>query len=247
MTHDADRPRRWRSWLRFLPLLLIAALFVGLVASGELHRLSLSDLAQHREALARFVQLHPIASLAGYVGAFVLVIVACVPGASVATVAGGLLFGPVVGGSAALAGMLIGSSIVFLACRTAFGDWAARRAGPTVARLEAGFSRDAFSYLLALRLMPVAPVFMVNLAAGLVRVRLLTLLAATAIGSAPSSFIFAGLGAGLGRVLHGRVRADLSLLLRPDIALPLTALAVLALSPVVWRLRRVRRRLRSQG
>ena len=244
---DANPPPSWRSWLRFLPLLLIGALFVGLAASGELRWLSLSDLANHREALAGFVQRHPVASLAGYVGAFVLVIVACVPGASVATVAGGLLFGPVIGGAAALAGLLIGSAIVFLACRTAFGDWAARHAGPTVARLEAGFSRDAFSYLLALRLMPIAPVFMVNLAAGLVRVRLSTLVGATIVGSAPSSFIFAGLGAGLGRVLHGHVRADLSLLLRPDVALPLTALAILALSPVAWRLRRARRRLSSQG
>ena len=236
---------RWRSWLRLVPLLLIALLFVGLLASGQLRRLSLADLASHREALVHVAERHPLASLAAFVAGFVLVIVACVPGASVATIAGGMLFGPLIGGAAALVGMLIGSAIVFLACRTAFGDWAARRAGQTVARLEAGFSRDAFSYLLALRLMPVAPVFMVNLTAGLARVRLSTLLLATLIGSAPSSFIFAGLGAGLGRLLHRHVRADVTLLLRPDIALPLTALAALALSPAIWRLWRARRRPRA--
>lgn len=246
MTEAAAAPR-WRGWLRFVPLLLIAALFLVLVGSGQLRRLSLSDLAAHREALVHLAARHPIASLAIYIGASVLVIVACVPGVSVANVAGGMLFGPVVGGAASLASMLIGSTIVFLACRTAFGDWAARRAGPTVARLEAGFSRDAFSYLLALRLMPVAPVFVVNLTAGLARVRLGTLLAATAIGSAPSSFIFAGLGAGLGRLLHRHARIDASLLLQPDIALPLTALAILALSPVVWRLTRPRRRVPWEG
>lgn len=238
---EAGQPRRLRAWARFLPILLIAVLFGGLVASGELRRLSLADLANHREALERLVTQRPLASLAVYIGAFMLVIVACVPGPSVMALTGGLLFGPIVGGAAALSGQLAGSIIVFLACRTAFGDWAARRAGPVVARLEAGFSRDAFAYLLALRLMPVAPVFVVNLTAGFARVRLSTFVVATLVGSAPSSFIFAGLGAGLGRLFRQPGHADARLFLRPDIAIPLTALALLSLSPVVWRLWRARR------
>jgi uncharacterized membrane protein YdjX (TVP38/TMEM64 family) len=158
------------------------------------------------------------------------------------TIAGGFLFGPWIGGAASLAACLAGSVIVFLACRTAFGDWAATRAGPAVARVEAGFSKNAFFYLLALRLMPVAPMFLVNIAAGLARVRLSTLLAATLIGTAPSSFIYAGLGSGLGEAFQRHVRLDASLLARPRIILPLAGLALMSVAPALWRLWSTRRR-----
>lgn len=239
MTGDADA--RATAWIRFLPILAIAALFVAVIASGELRHLSLHDLEAHRAALVGLVATHPLASLAAYVALFALVVAACVPGPSVMSVAGGFLFGAAIGGGAALAGLLAGSTLVFLACRTAFGDWATRRGGQTIARVEAGFSRNAFSYLLAMRLMPVAPVFVVNLAAGLARVRLGVFLLATLIGSAPSSFIFAGLGSGLGRLVHHHEHVDLRLLARPDVALPLMGLAVLSLTPALWRVWRTRR------
>jgi uncharacterized membrane protein YdjX (TVP38/TMEM64 family) len=230
-----------RRWLRLAPIALIAALFVALIASGAWRRLSLGALAEHRAALLHFVGAHPYASLAAYLGVYVLVIAACAPGPSVLSVAGGFLFGPALGGAMALASMVIGAVIVFLACRTAFGDWAARRAGPTVARIEAGFSRDAFAYLLALRLMPVAPFFMVNIAAGLARVRLSSFVLATLIGSAPSAFIFATLGAGLGRMFRRHAHLGADILLQPQIAGPLTALAALSLAAPAWRLWRARR------
>jgi uncharacterized membrane protein YdjX (TVP38/TMEM64 family) len=241
MTETPPAPRARRRWLRWLPLAVIGALFVALIASGALKRLSLASLAAHRAELHDFVARHPLESLAAYAGVYVLVIVACAPGLSAVTLAGGFLFGPLVGGVAALAALVSGATVVFLACRTAFGDWAANRAGATVARIEAGFARDAFSYLLALRLMPVAPFFMVNIAAGLARVRLGTYLLATLIGTAPSAFIFASLGAGLERVFHRHARLDASLVLNPTVAPALAALAALSLAPPAWRLWRARR------
>jgi len=235
-------------WLRWLPLAVIAALFVTLIGSGALKRLSLHSLAEHREALLHFVARHPLESLSAYVGVYILVIVSCAPGLSVISLAGGFLFGPFLGGLAALVALNIGAAVVFLACRTAFGDWAANRAGSTVARIEAGFARDAFSYLLALRLMPVAPFFMVNIAAGLARVRLPTFLLATLIGSAPSAFIFASLGSGLDRIFHRHARLDASLILNPTVAPALAALAALSLAPPAWRFWRARRhKVRDEG
>jgi uncharacterized membrane protein YdjX (TVP38/TMEM64 family) len=238
-------PPSGRRWLRWLPLAVIAALFVALIGSGALKRLSLASLAAHRAELHHFVARHPFESLAAYLGVYVLVIVSCAPGLSVLTLAGGFLFGPFFGGLAALAALNIGAAVVFLACRTAFGDWAASRAGATMARIEAGFARDAFSYLLALRLMPVAPFFMVNIAAGLAQVRLPTFLLATLIGSAPSAFIFASLGSGLERIFHRHARLDASLVLNPTVAPALAALAALSLAPPAWRLWRARRRKRQ--
>jgi uncharacterized membrane protein YdjX (TVP38/TMEM64 family) len=231
-------PRRWWRWL---PLGVIAALFVALIASGALKRLSLASLGEHRAELLHFVHRHPLESLAAYLGAYVLLIAACAPGLSVLSITGGFLFGPWLGGAVVLAALNIGAVIVFLACRTAFGDWASQRAGATMARIEAGFSRDAFSYLLALRLMPVAPFFMVNIAAGMARVRLGAYVLATLIGSAPSAFIFAGLGAGFGHLFSRHAHLDASLMTNPSIVLPLAALAALSLAPPAWRLWRGRR------
>jgi uncharacterized membrane protein YdjX (TVP38/TMEM64 family) len=230
-----------RSWLRFLPLAILAAVSAAVVGSGALRQVSLANLSQHRGVLASLVARHPLATLAAYVGVYVLVILACAPGPFVLAIAGGFLFGSIMGGVAAMAAMLAGGLTVFCACRTAFGDWAAHRAGPTLARIEAGFSRNAFSYLVALRLLPGAPFFMVNLAAGFARIRVSTFLIATLVGSSPSAFILASLGAGLRHALKGEARLDAGLAARPDIALPLAALAVLALAPPLWRAWRRRR------
>lgn len=232
--------RRATRWWRLLPVAVIAALFVAVIASGALKELSLKTLAAHRAQLLQFVAAHPYASLAAYVGVYVLVIVACSPGPAVLSIGGGFLFGPVLGGALALVSMGIGAVIVFLACRTAFGDWAAHRAGATIARIEAGFSRDAFAYLLALRLMPMAPFFAVNLAAGLARVRLTTFVLATLVGAAPSAFIFATLGSGLGGMFRRHAHIGANLLLQPQIAGPLMALAALALAAPAWRFWRAR-------
>jgi uncharacterized membrane protein YdjX (TVP38/TMEM64 family) len=234
--------------VRLLPLAVIAVLFIALIASGALKQLSVASLAEHRAQLVRFVAAHPWASVAAYVGVYVLVIVACAPGPAVLCVGGGFLFGPLLGGALALGSMVVGAVIVFLACRTAFGDWAAHRAGPTIARIEAGFARDAFAYLLALRLMPVAPFFAVNLAAGLARVRLSSFVLATLVGAAPSAFIFATLGSGLGGMFRRHAQLGAHLLLQPQILGPLMALAALSLVTPAWRLWRARRaKARAQG
>jgi uncharacterized membrane protein YdjX (TVP38/TMEM64 family) len=230
-----------RSWTRAIPLLVIGVLFVALLASGVLRHISLKELAIHKEQLALLVARHPIVSLLGYMGLFALIVTACVPGPSLMAVAGGFLFGLWIGGAAALLAATFGGTIVFLACRTAFGDWAATRAGPMAAKIEAGFSNNAFSFLLAMRLMPVAPMFLVNIAAGLARIRLSTMILATLIGAAPASFIYAGLGAGVGEALHRHARLDVSLFARPGIVLPLAGLALISLTPALWRTIRARR------
>jgi len=238
---SAESARPPPRWFRFAPLGLIAGLAAALAASGVLRRLSLRTLEADHQALAAAVARHPIASLAVFFAAYCLLVAACAPGLFVMTLAAGFLFGPLLGGLTTLGALATGGVVVFLACRTAFGDWIARRAGPTLARLEAGFSRDAFSYLVALRLMPVAPFFMVTLAAGLARTRLWTFILATLVGASPSSFIIAGLGAGLGRVFARHERLDVGLMAKPEIALPLMALALLSLAPPALRIWRARR------
>ncbi len=99
----------------------------------------------HHSALAAFVGRHQGLSLLAYIAAFVLVVVACIPGPGVMSAAGGFMFGALIGGVAALISCIMGSAVVFLACRMAFGDWIARRAGPRLRRLEETLTQNAFA------------------------------------------------------------------------------------------------------
>jgi uncharacterized membrane protein YdjX (TVP38/TMEM64 family) len=214
---------------RYGLILLIGALLVGAIASGAWRWFSLSELQAHHAALRTMVAARPLASLALFVGLDAAVISACIPGPGLMAAASGYLFGPVLGGLASLAASLVGSSVVCLACRSAFADTLARRGGPAMRNLEANLSRNAFSWLVTVKLIPVLPFFAANVAAGLAGVRLGTLLAATAIGSAPVCFILAGLGAGLSQALDRGAALDPRLFQSPGVLLPLALLSVLAL------------------
>jgi uncharacterized membrane protein YdjX (TVP38/TMEM64 family) len=157
------------------------------------------------------------------------------------SLAGGYLFGALLGGLAALGACVAGSIVVFLACRTAFGDWAARRAGPRLKAVQARFATNALGAVTMLRLIPMLPISATTLAAGLGGAPLSALALGTLIGTAPVSFIFAGLGSGLHDVLDTGGRIDAHLFAQPKIMLSLAGLTLLAAAPLVWRMLRPRR------
>ena len=104
--------------------------------------------------------------------------------------------------------------------------------------MRPGLERDGFFYLLTIRLIPVLPFWLVNLAPALVGMPFGAFAAATAIGIIPGTAVFAGIGAGLGDVLAAGGRPDLGVLLAPEILLPLLGLAALSLLGVWWRKRK---------
>ena len=226
---------------RFGPLALVAAALAVVWASGLTHDLSLHVLRTRREALEAAVHAHPLLALGAYAAVYVVVVALSLPAALVMTLTGGLLFGAWIGGLAAAASCTLGSAFIFLVCRTAVGDSLRRRAGPTVARIEDGVRRDAFSYIVTLRLIPVMPFWLANLALGFIDIPLGVFTAATFIGILPVSVVYAGLGANLNLLFARHQRPDLHLVLRPEVLLPLIGLALLALAPIVARrLRRPR-------
>lgn len=221
---------------RFGLLIVLGVAVVIALALGATDRISLSELKAQREALVAFVDAYWWASAAVYLALYVTVVALSLPLALVMTLTGGFLFGPVVGGLMAVTGATLGSTIAFLACRTAFGDLITRRAGPAVTKLAEGFRRDAFSYLFTLRILPIAPLLLINIAAGLAEVPVATFMTASFIGMAPGSFVYAFLGAGLGEVFERGGEPNLSIVMEPQIFLPLLGLAALALAPAIVRL-----------
>ena len=220
---------------RFGPLALLVVALVAVWASGLTHDLSLHMLRTRREMLEAAVHAHPLLALGAYVVVYILVVALSLPAALVMTLTGGLLFGAWVGGLAAAVSCTLGAAIIFLICRTAIGDVLRRRAGPTAARIEEGVRRDAFSYIITLRLIPVMPFWLANLALGFIDIPLGVFVAASFIGILPVSLVYAGLGANLNLLFARHERPDLHLVMRPEVLLPLIGLALLALAPVLAR------------
>jgi uncharacterized membrane protein YdjX (TVP38/TMEM64 family) len=220
---------------RLAPLLLILAALALAYAFGLQRQLSWTALAAHQAALRTWVQTEPLATAAGYLAVYILAVAASFPGAVWITVAGGLLFGTALGAVLAVCGSTIGAIALFFIARTALGPLLARRVRGLLARVEPGLRRDGFSYVLALRLIPVVPFWLINLAAALSGVRLWHFALATFIGVIPAATIVASIGAGIGGVLAQGRTPDLSVIFSPPVLLPLLGLAVLSLLPVAWR------------
>lgn len=234
---------------RFGPIAVIAGGLALGYLMGWHQYFSLDFLAEQRETLTAFVAANYAMALAGFVLLYTLAVAFSFPAASVLTIFGGFLFGWWVAGIAVAFGATAGATILFLAARSAFGDFLRERVGGLAARLADGFREDAFSYLLVLRLAPFFPFFVINIAPALFGVKLRTYVAATFLGILPGCFAYAWLGQGIGSVLDAADReggtVSLKDLVTPEITIAFLALAAVAIIPTVirkWRGRRAHMR-----
>lgn len=220
---------------RFWPLLLLFAALGAAWAAGLPRQLTWAALARNQTALTAWVAEHPVAAPALYLATYATAAALAVPEAAVITVAGGLLFGTLFGGALAVVGSTAGSVLLFLAARHHLADAMAARAGGFLDGIRRRLARDGFSYLLAIRLVPAFPFWLVNLAAALCGMRLSPYVAATFLGIIPATFVYASIGAGVGSVLATGGEPSLAVMFSPRVLGPLIALAALSLLPLAWR------------
>ncbi len=197
----APMPSPDRRYSRFVPLAIVAVAMAIAFAMGWHKSLTLENVVAVRDRFHGFLNNHLVAALAAYVVTYAAIVALSLPGASLMTIAGGLMFGMLLGGSAAVIGASAGAILLYIAARSAFGDALRVKAGPFLGRLIDGFKDDALNYLLFLRLAPIFPFFAVNIAAAVLGVPLRTYVIGTAIGIIPGTFAFASVGAGLDSVV----------------------------------------------
>ena len=228
------------AWRRFLPLAVILAA-LALAFWLRLDRyLTFEALAQNRQWLLAEVGRLGVAAPILFAVVYAAAAALSIPGAVILTLAGGFLFGLVVGALAVVTGATVGAAIIFTVAKTAFGEALRAKAGPFIQKLEAGFRTDAFSYLLFLRLVPVFPFWLVNLVPAFLGVSLRVFVAATFLGIIPGSLVYTWVGSGLGAVFDRGERPNLGIIFEPQIIGPIIGLAVLALVPII--VKRLRRR-----
>jgi uncharacterized membrane protein YdjX (TVP38/TMEM64 family) len=226
---------------RYWPLLIIAALLALLIGSGGLQVLSVESIQAHHAELSAYVAEHQLLAGLVQVAVSTLLMATALPGTSLVNLAAGFLFGVWVATFQGVLGTVLGSYMLFWAVQHAIGESLVEQGKALGERLRAAFEKNPVSYALFLRLVPAFPFGMITLALAFLRCSPRLFLGASLIGSVPSTFAVCWLGSGLGAQLRGPDPIDASILRQPGILLPLAALALLALVPVlVERFRRSR-------
>ena len=226
----------------FLPLLVLIAIGVALLASGVFDRFDPQHIAQQQIDLHARIAAHPLFAALIQIGLIALAISTGLPGAIVIVLAGGMLFGILAGTVLSSIGATLGALILFLASRSAF----AHGSGQTpalVEKLRLGYQAYPVSYALFLRLVPFFPFGGVTVALAWLRCPVWLFLISTAIGGTVMIAFETALGAGLTDTIAREGAVSLNVFAHRRVLLPLLGMAVLALAPIVLsQLRRLSRK-----
>lgn len=235
---DRVPPQSQDKMLRRLPILLIL-LAAALGAFLLRDQLSFAALAAHRAALLAFRDAHPLAAPLVFILAYAALVALSLPGALVATLTGGFLFGLFPGTLYNMVAATVGAVLVFLAARAGFGAELSQRLeekGGKPARLMQGLRANEWSVLFLMRLVPVVPFFLANLAAAATGARLSRFAISTFLGILPGALVYTSVGAGLSGVFARGESPDLGVIFSPPVLLPLLGLAALSSLPMLLKL-----------
>jgi uncharacterized membrane protein YdjX (TVP38/TMEM64 family) len=190
-----------KSCWRWLALLLLILGLCLLVTAPVYESPILIFLNDHLARFTRLVEENRVLALLIYIATYVSCAAASFPSAILLTLIGGCLFGAFLGGTAAAVSATLGGLCAFIAARSLSRNWSRRLAGFDLSRMIGALEQDAASYLMFLRLTPIFPFWLVNLAAAIAGVRLRTFLWTTFFGVMPGGFAFATAGEALGAIL----------------------------------------------
>ncbi len=182
-------------------LLVMGALAISLFFALDLGRfLTLAALKANRQTLVAYYAAHQVVMVTGFMTLYIVQTALSLPGAAILSLAAGALFGTLMGTVYANIAATIGAAMAFLVTRYLLRDLVLDRFGPKLEGINRELETRGFNYLLFLRLVPVFPFFLINLAAGLTRLPLRTFFLATMLGIIPGGFVYVNAGASLATI-----------------------------------------------
>lgn len=226
---------KWTLIGRISLLGLVALAFSLFYYFGGQDYLSFESLKNNRNRLIAYTQENYPVAVASFIGLYIAQTALALPASMIFTLAGGLLFGVALGTVYDIIGGTVGATIAFLASRYVLRDFVERRLGSRFRTLQQGFRQHGFTYLLSLRLMPLAPFFVVNLLSGLTPIRIRSFVGATVLGSIPVTLVYANAGRQIGSIEEPSDVAS------PAVLISLGLLGLLAITPIVYRWIKARR------
>jgi len=227
--------KRYKSWFLLLVIFLILATFY---LTDLKTYFSFSAFKIYHQDLSIFVENHFLTALLLFGVTYIVVAATSLPIAVFLTILGGFLFGPFLSLIIVDISATLGATFLFLIVKTTFGEILEEKGAPWVKKMEKGFQKNAFFYLLFIRFIPIFPFWAVNLVAALLNTPIRVFVSATLIGILPVTFVYSLLGKGLSTLLEQDKVPDTSILFEPSIFFSLCGLAVLSLLPVFFRKRK---------
>jgi uncharacterized membrane protein YdjX (TVP38/TMEM64 family) len=214
---------------RIMILLMMAGAIAAFYILNLQQFLTLASLKENRQSLMLAYQSHRPVFTIGFILIYVIQTALSLPGAAILTLAGGAIFGVLMGALWVNIGATTGALLAFLLARTLLRDWVVNRFGKKMKAFDRGLMQNGLSYLLFLRLVPLFPFFLVNLACGVTGLSIRTYLVGTVIGILPGSLVYANAGASLASIENiGQVAG-------PRVLTSLALLGIFALVPVIYR------------
>ncbi|ASM73353.1 MULTISPECIES: TVP38/TMEM64 family protein [Roseobacteraceae] len=236
MHQDQMKPQK-SALLRRLPLIVILVV-AGIGAFTLRDYLSFDTLRDNRAALLAFRDDNYFLTALGFIAAYVLVVAFSLPGATIATLTGGFLFGTVLGTAFNVTAATIGATLIFLAARHGLGAQLGAKLETSkgvVKRIKDGIDANQWSMLFLIRLVPAVPFFVANLVPAFMQVPLYRFVVSTFFGIMPGAVVYTSVGAGLGQVFARGDTPDLGIIFAPHILFPLMGLVALALLPILYK------------
>ncbi len=228
---------------RVLPIAVILA--VAIVGGVTLRDyLSFETLRDNRAALIVWRDSNYGLAVLGFMAAYIVIVAFSLPGAAIASLTGGFLFGVASGSAINLLAATTGATLIFAAAKYGLGDRLASRIDASdgaVSKFKQGLKENEISYLFFMRLVPAVPFFVANLVPALVGVSLGRFVFTTFFGIIPGAIVYTWVGSGLGEVFARGDTPNLGIIFEWQILLPILGLSALALLPVALK------KFRQQG
>jgi uncharacterized membrane protein YdjX (TVP38/TMEM64 family) len=190
--------------------------------------LTLEALKANRQSLLDYYASHGVAMVAGFMTVYIIQTALSLPGAAILSLAAGAIFGSIMGTVYANIAATIGATLAFLVTRYLLRDVVLSRFGGKLEGINRELEARGFNYLLFLRLVPVFPFFLINLAAGLTRLPLRTFFTGTMLGIIPGGFVYVNAGASLATI------ESISGIASPRVLGSFVLLGLFALIPVLY-------------
>ena len=231
--------RRLRKAVPLLIILLVA--LAGFITLRDF--LSFETLRANRDFLTAYRDEHFLVASLLFIATYIVIVGFSLPGATIATLTGGFLFGVFPGALYNVSAATIGACAIFLAARYGLGDYLAAKidesSGP-VKRLKEGIHQDEISYLFLMRLVPAVPFFLANVIPSFIGVSFRNFVLTTFFGIIPGGVVYTFVGAGLGTVFERGESPHLGIIFEWYVLGPIICLCVLAALPIL--LKRIYRR-----
>ncbi len=235
MTHESSGGL---SLKKLLPLLVI--ILVAITGSIYLRDyLTFDSLRENREALLAWRDANFLLAALGFMAVYIVIVAFSLPGAAVASLTGGFLFGLFPGALFNIGAATIGATLIFMAARMGLGEYLSRKmegSEGVAGKIKRGLDENEVSFLLLMRLVPAFPFFVANLVPALVGTRLTRFVWTTFVGIIPGGVVYTWVGSGLGEVFARGESPNLGIIFEPQILLPILALCALSALPVILKL-----------